>query len=79
MLLLLLIISQLPWAGDITVNKPLYLTALQWQHLPKSAGGIGAKKIAESWSNACCQHFKPMTKKKKKNSKTELVQQEPKK
>lgn len=42
---LLLTISQIPWADDITVNKPLHLSPLQWQHLPKSAGGIGPSKL----------------------------------
>lgn len=40
--MLLLTISQIP--DDITV-KPLYLIALQQQHLPKSAGGIGLRKL----------------------------------
>lgn len=43
--MLLLIISQIPQADDITINKPLYPIALQWQHLPKSAGGMGLRKL----------------------------------
>lgn len=43
--MLLLTISQIPRAGDITVNKPPYPIALQWQHLPKSAGGMGLRKL----------------------------------
>lgn len=41
--MLLLTISEIP--DDITVRKPLYLIALQQQHLPKSAGGIGLRKL----------------------------------
>jgi len=38
--MMLMTISPIIWADDIPANKHLYFIILQWQHLPKSAGGI---------------------------------------
>lgn len=45
--MMLVTISQIIWADDITVNKCLHFITLQWQHLPKSAGGNWAQQIAQ--------------------------------